>query len=176
MGSRVLLCWGRFSAAGSPASAADETEAVRLAVRVFNQHLEDKRGDAVRGLFEREGEAYLADGHTILRGDEVLRLPDESGEPEGLTRRIVRIAFLAKDIVLVQQRGSLPNQERHVRQESLLLLNRGSGWRINHYQATDYAPWAGSFVAEHDSEPPRPEAPRNTRPGDRRPRSGGCFA
>ena len=142
----------------NPLPPADSADIIGVVDR-FNAALTAREGDGLASLFDESGDAYLADGRTILHGDGLRRLASADFEPAGLQRRIVRIAFLASDVALVQQRASRANEEGHVRQESLLLANRGGEWRINHFQTTGHAAWAGPFIAEHDSEPPPEKRP-----------------
>ena len=121
-------------------------------------------GNDLVELFTQDGEAYLSDGRTILRGDELRLLSISIGYPEGLERSILRFAFISEDVALVQQRAAVPNAEKHHAQESILLMERDGAWRIQQYQTTPYASWAAEGVAQVDSAPPADKRPEVTGP------------
>ncbi|MHC4989643.1 MAG: SgcJ/EcaC family oxidoreductase [Planctomycetota bacterium] len=118
-------------------------------VAAFNARLGQHDGEAVASLFDEDGDAYLADGRTTLRGAGLARLGLEEVEPDGLQRTVIRAHLLASDAALVVQRAvaldGVPQQE------SILLVRRDGSWRIRHYQVTRLATWAAQFVADRSA-------------------------
>jgi acetyl esterase/lipase len=117
-----------------------DTKAVLDVINDVRDSLKSRDGEALTGLLATEAEAYLPDGRTILRGDELTRLARGADEPEDLTRRVVRIAFLGEDVALVQLRVAVDRlggtirraSARHRTQERRLAARRrvsGNGRR-----------------------------------------------
>lgn len=132
-------------------------------VQRANSHLRDRKGEGLSALFDDDGQAYLPDGRTILRGDQLARLASEEAQQKGVKRTTIRLQFLADDVCLVIQRGDAPDGT--TQQESMLLIRRDNKWRIRHFQVCRRAPWAGANVARRSAEVSDERQPQIIRSG-----------